>query len=317
MLVTGAGGYLGGRLVKALADAGTRVRASARTWSPVLEPADEVAMLDLLGDQALVRRACEAVDTVVHLAGPNETVAAADPDAALADTVVAGQRVADAAALAGVHRIVYVSTVHVYGAAMVPGALLSEQTVPEPRSPYAIARLAVEHLVAASGSEAVVLRLTNGVGAPAAPGVDRWTLVANDLCRQAVLEGTLRLRSSGMQWRDFVALEDVCRVLIACSAGSEAPSGTYLLGSGSPMTVRDLARLVADVVEAETGTRPSLEAPPPQNRPLKPWRVDVGRLAALGLDATVSLESAVRETVRFCLRHRDALGSDERREAWT
>jgi UDP-glucose 4-epimerase len=307
VLVTGAAGYLGGRLVGALAGAGVSVRASARSWSPSLEPADDVVLLDLLGDEAVVSRACDGIDTVVHLAGPNET--AADPDAVLADTVVAGRRVAAAATAAGVRRIVYVSTVHVYGAAMAPGAVLSEGTVPEPRSPYAIARLAVEHLVGGSGCEAVIVRLTNGVGAPATPGVDRWSLVANDLCRQAVLEGSLRLRSSGMQWRDFVALEDVCRVLTACAEGTAVPPGTYLLGSGSPVTVRHLADLVAQAVEAHGEHRPAVHAPPPEGDPPEPWRVDVGRLAALGLGATVPLSSAVDETVRFCLRHRRALGA--------
>lgn len=308
VLVTGAGGYLGGRLLAALrAGTGVRIRATARSSQPGLEPAHEVHLLDLLGDAAGLRRLCEGVDTVVHLAGPNETRAAADPDGVLAETVLAGRRVAAAAAAAGVRRIVYVSTIHVYGAAMVPGADLAETTVPQPRSVYAVARLAVEHLVAASGCEAVILRLTNGVGAPVAPSVDRWSLVANDLCRQAALDGRLQLRSPGTQWRDFVALQDVCRVLTAFAAGDELSPGTYLVGSGSPMTVRDLARLVADAVEAETGTRPPLEAPPPEGRPPSPWRVDVDRLTGMGLRPITPIESAVTETVRFCLRNREAL----------
>ena len=93
----------------------------------------------------------------------------------------------EAVADSAVKRLVYMSTVHVYGERMTGGATLTEDMRPEPRAPYAIARLASEHLAAAlsrKGIEVVVLRLTNSMGAPAHPAVDRWTLVANDLCRQ-------------------------------------------------------------------------------------------------------------------------------------
>ena len=53
----------------------------------------------------------------------------------------------------------------------------------------------------------MILRLTNAVGAPADPSVDRWSLVANDLCPPGRADGRLALRSAGVQWRDFVALE--------------------------------------------------------------------------------------------------------------
>ena len=57
---------------------------------------------------------------------------------------------------------------HVYGARVREDAVLTEDLRPEPRAPYAVARLASEHLVAAHGGdmEVVCLRLTNSLGAP-------------------------------------------------------------------------------------------------------------------------------------------------------
>ena len=61
--------------------------------------------------------------------------------------------------------------------------------------------------VAEKDTEVVVLRLTNSIGALVAPSVNRWTLLANDLCRQAALTGRgLVSQTHGCQWRDFVAL---------------------------------------------------------------------------------------------------------------
>jgi UDP-glucose 4-epimerase len=302
VVVTGAGGYLGGRVVQELACAeDRRVRAWSRRpapWLPV-----PVEILDLAVDGTELDELVRGADAVVHLAGSNEVVAADEPDRALADTTAAARHVADACATAGVSRLVYVSTVHVYGRALTPGATVTEDTVPAPHSAYAIARLATEHLVTAAPCDTVVLRLTNGVGRPVAPDVDRWSLVANDLCRQAATTGTLRLRTDGMQWRDFVALEDVCRVIAASLDPNAVPAGTYNLGSGTSITVRDLAELVQSAVESTTGVRPPLHSPAPVAPPGPPYVVATDRLASLGLTAEVPIEAAIDETVRFCLDH--------------
>lgn len=213
---------------------------------------------------------------------------------------------------AGVKRFVYMSTMHVYGTRIAEDAVLTEDLRPEPRALYAIARLASEHVasgLSAGGMEVVVLRLTNSLGAPAHPSVDRWTLVSNDLCRQGVLTERLELRSSGVQWRDFVALADVHAVVAAaCRFDTVAlPAGTYNLGSGNPMTVRALAGLVQDAFERHTGGRPDLVAPAPEGPRPRPYHVSVDRLAAHGLRTGTPVEQAVDETVRFCIEHKEAL----------
>jgi UDP-glucose 4-epimerase len=257
--------------------------------------------------------ACRGVDTVVHLAAPNEVECAQRPDQALTDTVVATRRLADAAAAAGVRRFVYLSTVHVYGAAMAEGATISESTVPEPRFVYSIAHLASEHLASAFASaggasmDVVVIRATNVIGAPGHPAVERWTLLSNDLCRQAVTKGVLELRTHGMQWRDFVAMEDAVRMISAFLDPDGREAGSYNMGSGEPMTCYRLAELVQEAAEQCTGSRPPIQAPPPPAQPPKPYWVSVERLAAQGLVAEVPLAAAIEETVRFCLDHREAL----------
>lgn len=301
---------MGSGLVQTLEAEGWEVRALGREWADHLDVEQVVG--DLARGQDAAAAGCRDVDAVVHLAGDNEVVAARDPAFALGGTVLATERLIEAVAEAGVKRLVYMSTVHVYGQRMVPGATLEEEMRPEPRAPYAIARLASEHTaaaLAAHGVEVVILRLTNSLGAPAHPAVDRWTLVANDLCRQGVLHGRLELRSSGVQWRDFVALADVRAIVAAASRIDDPglPAGTYNLGSGTPMTIRDLAAIVQDSFERTTGERPELEAPEPEASPPGPYHVSVERAAAHGQRAGTPVADAVEETVRFCIEHKEAL----------
>ncbi len=298
LAVTGAGGFLGSRLVTDLGRR-TSVRALVRAPLPWLAAEDRrtVDLLDPIDDIAAAMAGCR---TVVHLAGHNEVVAATDPDRALSETLIATRHVTEAAIAAGVERVVFVSTVHVYGGRLAPGAVVDEDVAPEPRGVYAVTRLAAEHLVA-SGPDPVVLRLSNAVGAPADVAVDRWTLVANDLCRSAVETDQLVLRSTGQQWRDFIGLADVVEAIAASADPARLPSGTYNLSSGRSTTVRGLAELVQDRVEARTGRRPELKAPDRDGPDPEPYRIDPGKLAGHGVHSEQPLGDAVDEIIDLCV----------------
>jgi len=295
--VTGASGYLGSRFAVDLgmADARALVRVAA-PWLAV--PQVEIDVLDPV--EHLVK-ALDGADVVIHLAGHNEVVAREDPDRAIAETVVGTRHVVEAATLAGVRRVVYVSTVHVYGDRLAPGATIDEEVAPAPRSAYSIARLASEHLVM-GGPSPVVLRLTNAVGPPVHPEVNRWTLVAADLCRTVTATGELVLHSTGQQCRDFIALDDVARICLATLDPEAVAPGTYNLASGVSMTVRALATLVQDRVELRTGVRPPLRAPAPEGPDPEPYRIDTSRLDALGLRAVTPIATAIDGLLDACAR---------------
>ena len=304
-LITGAGGHLGRRLVRRLAADGIEVRALVRSPTGGWPDGVDEIVGDLAQETRLTRSAAKGVDVVVHLAGASEAAIRRAPSAATDESVAA----AAAVAASGAPRLIYLSTVHVYGSALAPGALVSETAVPQPVSDYAQARRLCEDVMRESGQPTVILRLTNGLGAPIQRGQAGWDVVSNELCRSGVTQGSLVLRSSGTQWRDFVPLVDVESLLSAMARGEGPDHGLYNVGSGESITVRQLATEIQDSIERVVGRRPTLSVPAADTGDTlrSAYRIDVGQLAALGLFVPTPRPEALDGVVRDCLSRRPEL----------
>lgn len=266
ILLTGGLGYLGGRLTESLLGAGQRHEIVLGTRG-TKQPPDwasqgKVVAIDWASDSSLAQ-ACRNVDVVVHLAGMNAADCARDPAVAL-DVYRAGtSRLVHAAVSQGVTRFVYVSTAHVYGAAL--SGNVDESTKPQPRHPYATSHFAAEEVVRASRAngaiEAVVVRLSNSFGAPADASANCLTLLTNDLCQQAVRDRCMVLRTAGTQRRDFVAMSEACRAighLLAAPVG-RLGDGLFNVGSGTALTILQMAQMAVDRVRAVLGFAPVLQ----------------------------------------------------------
>lgn len=144
VLVTGARGFLGRRVVEALLRRGHRVRALDRQAGP---PPGTPALEGLAADlrTADLRGACEGVACVVHLAAELQ----GDGAAMVATAVVGTERLLDAMASAGVGRMVLASSLSVYDWSVPAGVLEEESPLephPETRGPYALGKLRQEEV---------------------------------------------------------------------------------------------------------------------------------------------------------------------------
>ena len=261
------------------------------------------------------RRRAPGAEAVVHLAGRGRGAGRPRPVGGAALTVVATERLAEAARAAGVGRLVYLSTVHVYGARMAPGVTLTEDLRAEPRSAYAISRLACEHVAAGLAGRRLRARgpaadeLGRGARAIPASTAGRWS--PTTLPARARSTGRLRLQSAGTQWRDFVALDDVCAAITAAcrSDGTGLAPGTYNFGSGSPTTVLALAARRPGRVRAADRSAPRARRSrsPSPIRPAPTGSRSSGSRPTRACARRPRCADAVSETVGFCLDHREEL----------
>jgi UDP-glucose 4-epimerase len=311
VLLTGPNGYVGGRVAQALAaDGRFALRLAGRrepSYLPSLAGVEFAQWPDLASmqvDEAPLAKSLEGLSHVVHLAAPHEIDSAKDPERATLVTTIGTQRLLRLAEKAGVKRFVYFSTAHVYGAPL--AGTLTEQSLPRPMHPYAITHKAAEDFVLATNvrpaMRGVVVRLSNSVGAPASPEVDRWTLLANDLCRQAVTTGKMVLKSSGLQWRDFIPMQDVCRAVAhLLTVDREAlADGLFNLGAGSARVI-DIVEMIQRIAGEELGHKPEIVRPAPSPGEAHAelnFRTD--KLRSTGFRPQGRLEQELRETLQLC-----------------
>ena len=157
VLVTGAGGFIGGRVVEVLHGSGcAHVRAGVRRWAGAARIGRlpvEIVRCDL-ADPRQVEAACDGVTAVVHCArtiGPGS-------EAQLRNLLEAAYR-------RGVTRVIHLSTTEVYGdvAGDVAGDVDEEHPLGPGHSDYARSKLAAERVCAeymARGLPLVILRPT-------------------------------------------------------------------------------------------------------------------------------------------------------------
>ncbi|WP_337995974.1 NAD(P)-dependent oxidoreductase [Oleispirillum naphthae] len=306
ILLMGGCGYLGGRLAEALETAGWTVFLGVRRPPerlPAWAEPSRVRFADL-ADAASLDRACTGIRAVVHLAALGAADCARDPARAHAVNVEGTRRLADACDRRGVARLLYFSTIHVYGAPL--AGVIDRDTPPAPVHPYAVTHHAAAAVVRARGHGLWgEIRLSNAFGPPRDDLADAAHLVVNDLCAQAA-SGVLAIRGHGREPRNMIPMPMVGRaVAAALAAPDDAWSHeAWNLGGDWNPRMAEIAELVAERAAARWGRRPRItfglprpDADPPalDFRSNGPWSRDAARDAATRIgeiDATLARHDA-------------------------
>lgn len=307
VLITGGMGYVGARVAQELSTRNDLdiVLGSRRAQnSPAWLPGARVVEMDWHSRQSLLD-ACNGVEVILHLAAMSDNDCALDPVGALETNGVCSVRLLEAAKLNKVPRFIYLSTAHVYGVPL--AGRIDEAMLCRPRHPYATSHRAAEDAVLAAHDDekiiGLVLRLSNGFGAPAHPGVNRWTLLVNDLCRQAVTERRLTLRSAGLQRRDFVTLHDVGRAFSHMIDLPRERMGDAVFNVGGAWAPRviDMAELILARCSAVMGFTPDLIRPEAGDREVTlDLEYGINRLLATGFVLSGNAVAEIDATLSLC-----------------
>lgn len=241
-LVTGATGALGLSLVQQLLDAGNRVRALVREMpaSRVLPPDVDLFQGDIT-DAASVRAAMTGVTHAFHLAAKLHVVRPPPAMRAEYERVNVGgtEIVAREAERAGVERLVFFSTIAVYG----PSGhdRFTEETLPRPDTLYGETKLAAERPVLGAGGPSqpigTVLRVAATYGARVKGNYRRLL--------HALARGRFVPIGAGDNRRTLVFETDVARAALLAARHPHAAGAVFNVTDGQVHTVHAIVDAIS------------------------------------------------------------------------
>lgn len=263
VLVTGGAGYIGSHAVRALLDAGHRVRVLddlATGHRQALDPRADFVQADLR-QTARVAQALTDIDAVLHFAARSLVGESCEKPLEYWDNNVGGSlSLLQAMQQAGVRRLIFSSTAATYGVPEVDP--IGEQTPQHPINPYGSSKLAVERLIAdhaaaTEGFAYAALRYFNvagcawGLGEAHEPETHLVPIVlqcASGRREKVYLFGTDYPTPDGTCVRDFVHVRDLVDAhLVVLAALQPGDRRVYNVGTGRGWSVREVMALAREV----------------------------------------------------------------------
>ena len=255
-LVTGAAGFIGRSIAAALLARGETVRGVDNLITGRRENLIGLEQMEFiegdLADPAVCARSCAGVEIVFHeaaLASVPRSVA--DPVATNVSCVDATLNLLVAARAAGVRRVIYAGSSAAYGDS--PELPKHEGMLPNPITPYAVAKLAGEHYLRSFyrvyGLETVVLRYFNVFG-PFQDPTSHYSGVLAIFCRKMLNGEPVTIFGDGEQSRDFTYIDNVVEAnLLAAAAPAEKVAGAMMnLATGERCTLNQTFAILKELI---------------------------------------------------------------------
>src|SRR5580693_2100095 len=304
-LVTGVAGFIGSSIARALLNSGEKVRGidnlSTGNLENIAEIRDRIDFREAdIADLDAMRRACDGVDFVFHEAAiPSVPKSVVDPLGSNLANVDGTVNILVAARDAKVKRVVYAASSSAYGDT--PTLPKHEAMIPNPISPYAVAKLASELYMVSFyrcyGLETVCLRYFNIFGPRQDPS-SPYSGVLAKFSMQMLRGEQPTIFGDGETSRDFTYIDNaVSANLLACSApASECAGRVFNCATGDRTTLNE----TFEALKQLTGYTGSVKYAPERSGDIKHSLADITQAQKhLGYKVLVNFEDGLRRTVEW------------------
>ncbi|MFA5039032.1 MAG: NAD-dependent 4,6-dehydratase LegB [Candidatus Omnitrophota bacterium] len=297
ILLTGAAGFIGSHLAERLCSLGYTVRAlvhyNSRNcwgWLESVKCRDKIEVVTGdIRDFDLVHKAVRGVSSVFHLAALIGIPYSYQSPEAYVETNISGTlNILQAAKDTGVRKVILTSTSEIYGTAQsVP---ISEKHPINPQSPYAATKAAADLLAMSFyrsfNLPVTIVRPFNTYG----PRQSARAVIPTIIIQILKKRGAVRLGAL-TPTRDLTFVQDTVEGFVRAAESPKAAGEIINLGSGTEISIADLARLIADCL----GRSIKIESEEKRQRPEKS---EVERLVADNAKAKHILQWAPRYSLR-------------------
>jgi UDP-glucose 4-epimerase len=258
IMITGASGLIGSGLVMALKDLGCEQlipcargdhERLAKEFNMPVQHWDILSNTHPSIDQK--------VDLIVHCATANDIISSRF-ESGMDLTLNGTKTILDYAVKNQIKDVFFLSTIQVYGTTL--NGEVSLKSGLQCESQYALNHYFGEELCRMYclqfGLRITIIRPTNVYGVPSVTTVDRDTLVPACFVKEALIEGAIRLRSSGEQYRNFISTHEVAYSIwdLINSIGFGGGIRTVNIASDFNFSIGAAAELVANAYQDIFGT---------------------------------------------------------------
>ena len=302
VVITGGGGFIGSNLAEELAGENEVILIDDLSTGKVenieglLKRGAVKLVKGSVTDLDFLREQFKGADYVFHLAAlPSVPRSVADPLVSNEINLTGTLKVLIAARDNRVSKVIYASSSSVYGD--MPNSPKSENMPPSPMSPYAVSKLAGEYycqvFTQVYGLPTISLRYFNVYGPKQDPSSEYAAAIPRFIA--SILKGEPPIIfGDGQQTRDFTFVQDVVEANIL-AAESEA-TGVFNVGSGSQISINELARLIMRLV----GKNLELVHASPRPGDVRHSLADISKAEeAIGYRPRYNLKQGLKETIKW------------------
>jgi len=303
VLVTGGAGFIGSHLVDRLLKDGFEVRVLDDFFSGkranIAHVLDRIELIEgSVADVDVAARAVEGVDYVLHQAAiPSVPRSVREPLKSNHANVDGTLAMLDAARNAGVRRFIYAASSSAYGDT--PTLPKVETMASDPRSPYAVAKLAGEGYCRAFtrvyGLETVALRYFNVFG-PRQDPESEYAAVIPKFILALMEDRPITLHGDGEQSRDFTFIDNNLEGNRLAMTAPEASGEVMNLACGERFTLNELVAMLAEIM----GKTPRVTYIESRTGDVKHSLADISKAKRLlGYEPRVSFREGLERTVEY------------------
>ncbi len=293
-LVTGGAGFIGSNLVEALKEAVVvdDFSTAGKLSSDFVKSSGARVFKGDINDAKLLKEALAGVDTVYHQAAVASVPRSIkDPLTTNRANVSGTLSLLVACVDAGVKNVVFASSSSVYGDT--PTLPKVETMQPNPKSPYAVSKLAGEHYIRVFGElyglKAASLRYFNVFG-PRQNPESEYAAVVPRFTKAAFANEPLTIFGDGSQTRDFTYVKDV----VEANKKAAGKSGIFNIAGGKQVTIKSLAERIIEL----TGSKSDIKYLPERAGDIKHSLADISLAKkGLGWAPKYTLEQGLKEYI--------------------
>jgi len=306
-LVTGAAGFIGSAVARRYVSEGRRVVTidNLSTGYESNIPEGVAFIRGHVGEKEIIEQLNEyPIDAIIHIAGQSSgEVSFEDPEYDLSSNTLSTLLLLQHAHRNNIKRFVYASSMSVYGnQQFLP---VTEDTIPDPVSLYAVGKLASERymqIYSSMGISCSALRLFNVYG----PGQNLANLKQGMLSiylAQALNDGKIVVKGALDRFRDFVYIDDVVEAFHCAERKADEEHGmrVYNICNGRQTLVKELLDAITSRMEKEIPVEVVAGTPGDQHGIYgSAWRASV----EMGWDPKASLEDGVQAMIDWAAKQR-------------